>query len=154
MMQDLHGLNELYQEVIIDHQKNPHNFKKIESATRVGEGYNPLCGDKVKLYMTMSDGVIKDIGFQGAGCALSTASASLMTDAVKGKTRADIEKVFEKFHKLITGGHEAEPDCVGLGKLTVFAGISEFPVRVKCVSLAWHTLRAALEEKKEPVSTE
>ncbi len=147
-------LRELYQEVILDHSKRPRNFRPLPAATRTAEGYNPLCGDQITLYLLMEGDIIRDVGFQGAGCAISTASASMMTASVKGRTAAEAEALFRAFHHMVTGdgaGPEAE---AGLGKLAVFAGVSEFPVRVKCATLPWHTLHAALEGRAEPVSTE
>jgi nitrogen fixation protein NifU and related proteins len=144
-------INELYQEVIIDHSKRPRNFRVLDDANRKAEGYNPLCGDKCKVFLKESDGVIEKITFQGAGCAISTASASLMTEALKGKTVAEAENLLEKFHDLLTKEQALPRD---LGKLTVFSGVREFPARVKCATLAWHTLRAALRSSGEVVSTE
>ena len=143
-------LRELYQEVIVDHSKRPRNFRLLPHATNHAEGFNPLCGDRIALQIAVNDGVIKDAAFQGSGCAISTASASLMTESVKGKSRAEIEAMFGKFHAMVTG--RGGPD--GLGTLEAFAGVSEFPVRVKCASLAWHTLRAALDGDRDTVSTE
>ncbi|HEY6333428.1 MAG TPA: SUF system NifU family Fe-S cluster assembly protein [Blastocatellia bacterium] len=149
------SLDGLYQEVILDHTKRPRNFRVIERANRKAEGYNPLCGDKVTVYLNVVDGKISDISFQGSGCAISTASASLLTETLKGKTEAEVEALFESFHDLVTKGEAAGgPD---LGKLEVFSGVSEFPARVKCATLSWHTLRAAMAESKEEsevVSTE
>ncbi|HZO88655.1 MAG TPA: SUF system NifU family Fe-S cluster assembly protein [Chthonomonadaceae bacterium] len=145
-------LRDLYQEVILDHNKRPRNFGKLEEANRQAEGYNPLCGDQVKVYIKLEDGVIKDVRFEASGCAISKASASMMTAALKGKTEAEAEALFQEFHDLVTGESEADPET--LGKLAVFAGVREFPARVKCASLAWHTLHAALENKDEPVTTE
>jgi nitrogen fixation NifU-like protein len=145
-------LRELYQEVILDHNKKPRNFRKIEEATRKAEGYNPLCGDQVTVYMKLTDGVIQDISFEGSGCAISKASASLMTSVLKGKTEAQAEEVFTRFHDLVTGEREEDPE--ELGKLAVFAGVRDFPARVKCASLAWHTLHAALHAENEPITTE
>jgi nitrogen fixation NifU-like protein len=145
-------LRELYQQVILDHYKRPRNFQRLEDANRKAEGHNPLCGDEVVVYLKMDGDVIQDIGFQGAGCAISKASASMMTAALKGKTRVEAEALFEKFHQMVTGENGVDP--LALGKLAVFCGVSEFPVRVKCASLAWHTLRAAIEGRQEPVSTE
>jgi nitrogen fixation protein NifU and related proteins len=146
-------LNELYQEIILDHNKRPRNFCELREANRKAEGFNPLCGDKVTVYLRLEDDVIQEISFRGCGCAISTASASLMTEVLKGRTVADVEKMFRRFHGLVTGkeGFSEAPD---LGKLQVFHGVSEYPVRVKCATLAWHTLQAALAEQKEPVSTE
>ena len=138
-------LSDLYQQVILDHSKSPRNFRKLEAANRTAQGHNPLCGDNIMLYLLLDGEVIKDISFQGSGCAISKASASLMTGVVKGKTRAEAEALFERFHRLVTGTlppGESET----LGKLAVFSGVSEFPIRVKCASLSWHTLKAALED--------
>jgi nitrogen fixation protein NifU and related proteins len=145
-------LTDLYQEVILDHNKKPRNFQKLADANRTAEGFNPLCGDQIQLYVKLEDGVIRDIGFQGSGCAISKASASLMTSTLKGKTSAEADELFERFHRLVTS--DAAADAAELGKLAVFSGVREFPVRVKCASLAWHTLRAALEGKAEKVTTE
>lgn len=144
----------LYQEVILDHYKRPRNFRKLDGASRNAEGYNPLCGDKVTVYAKLEDGVVKDISFQGSGCAISTASASMMTTSLKGKTLAEAEALFESFHRLVTGQPDTALDRVELGKLVVFSGIPEFPVRVKCATLPWHTLHATLEGKEKTVSTE
>jgi nitrogen fixation protein NifU and related proteins len=137
-------LRELYQQVILDHYKRPRNFQKLDCATCQAEGYNPLCGDEITVYLNMDGDRIQDISFQGAGCAISQSAASLMTTALKGKTKAEAEELFQKFHDMVTGeGNGADP--MELGKLAVFCGVSEFPVRVKCASLPWHTMRAALE---------
>ena len=144
-------LRELYQEYVLDHGKNPRNFHAVEEATHSAEGYNPLCGDKVQVMLSLDGNVIRDIGFQGSGCAISTASASTMTEAVKGKTIDEAKAYFEGFIPMVKG--EADPDFETLDKLAVFAGVAEFPMRVKCATLAWHTLQAALEGK-ESVSTE
>ncbi len=146
-------LNELYQELILDHYKSPHNFHKIDTANRMADGFNPLCGDRVTIYLNLENETIKDIAFQGTGCAISQASASLMTDSIKGKTTIDTQSLFDKFHQMVTG-QAVNLDPAELGKLAVFSGVSEFPIRVKCATLAWHTLHAALEEKKGTVSTE
>lgn len=144
-------LEELYQQVILDHNRRPRNFRAIEDGRRA-EGYNPLCGDRITVYLRVDDGVIRDASFQGSGCAISKASASLMTESVKGKTLADAEALLQRFQQMITSPPDAPvPD---LGKLSVLAGVRQFPVRVKCASLAWHTLRAAAEARQEVVSTE
>ena len=143
-------INELYQETILDHSKRPRNARKLEDANRQAEGYNRLCGDKCKLYLKENDGVIEKIAFEGSGCAISTASASLMTEALKGRTVAEAENLAARFHDLLTKG-DAPDD---LGKLAVFSGVREFPARVKCATLAWHTLHAALQSSGEMVSTE
>jgi nitrogen fixation NifU-like protein len=147
-------LRELYQQVILDHYKKPRNFQKLKDATCQAEGHNPLCGDEITVYLQMDGDVIKGISFQGAGCAISQSAASLMTTVLKGKTRAEAEEIFKKFHDMVTGTDNGTSDPMELGKLAVFCGVSEFPVRVKCASLPWHTLRAALEGKGVPVSTE
>ncbi len=146
-------LRELYQQVILDHYKKPRNFQKLADANRHAEGHNPLCGDEITVYLHMDGEVIKDISFTGAGCAISQSAASLMTTVLKGKTRAEAEALFKKFHDMVTGEGGA-PDPMELGKLAVFCGVSEFPVRVKCASLPWHTLHAALAGAEEAVSTE
>ena len=147
-------LKELYQQVILDHNKSPRNFKKLEAANHTAEGYNPLCGDKINVYLETENGKIKDISFLGSGCAISKASASLMSSFVKGKPIDEAKQIFEKFHELITGKLTEDNDIEELGKLKVFAGVREFPVRVKCASLAWHTMLAALKEDKKIISTE
>lgn len=144
-------LNDLYQEVIVDHSKRPRNFRCLQDANRDADGYNPLCGDKVKVYVKLEGERVSDISFQGAGCAISTASASLLTESLKGKTRAEAEAMFEKFHALVT---EGGPPAAELGKLAVFSGVSKYPARVKCATLVWHALRAALADRHEVVSTE
>ncbi|HLI61967.1 MAG TPA: SUF system NifU family Fe-S cluster assembly protein [Terriglobales bacterium] len=145
-------LRELYQEVILEHSKAPRNYGALPTANHKAEGYNPLCGDHFTVYLDVEDGKIRDVSFQGSGCAISKASASMMTQSVKGKTKEEAEKLFAQFHKLVTGATNGDRDS--LGKLAVFAGVSEFPVRVKCATLAWHTLEAALEGKQESVTTE
>lgn len=148
-------LRELYQQVILDHNKAPRNFRKIENATNHAEGYNPLCGDNVTVYLIIDENnIIQDISFQGSGCAISKASASLMTSILKGKSVEDAEKLFNKFHDLVTDKLGDEVNLDEFGKLAVFAGVKEFPARVKCASLAWHTLMNALHGKSEKVSTE
>lgn len=147
-------LRELYQQVILDHNKSPRNFKKLETANHYAEGYNPLCGDRIDVYVELEDDKIKDISFVGSGCAISKASASLMSTMVKGKTIEEAVEIFEKFHNLITGKMDEEINTDEVGKLAVFAGVREFPARVKCASLAWHTLISALKEKNKTVSTE
>ena len=145
------NLNDLYQEVILDHNKRPRNFRTLDGASHHAEGYNPLCGDRLSLDVHVENDMITDIGFQGSGCAISKASASLMTDALKGRSVAEAQALFERFHRMVTTSPD---DAVeDLGKLCVLAGVREFPVRVKCASLAWHTLKAALEQKQQ-ASTE
>jgi nitrogen fixation NifU-like protein len=143
---------ELYQEVILDHGRHPRNFRVVTDATQSAEGKNPLCGDHVIIGIRYEDGVVKDVGFQGSGCAICTAAASTMTEIVKGKTRAEVDELFHRFHDLVTG--KIHPDLDTFGKLAAFAGLSEFPMRVKCATLAWHTLEAALDAKSSAVSTE
>jgi nitrogen fixation NifU-like protein len=148
-------LRELYQEVILDHNKSPRNFRKMEDATKQVEAYNPLCGDHYTIYVKMDGDVIRDVSFDGAGCAISKASASVMSSMVKGKTKAEAEKLFQDFHKLVRGQLNPEENLEQLGKLAAFAGVSEFPARVKCASLAWHTMRAVLDGNEvDKVSTE
>ena len=147
-------LKELYQQVILDHNKSPRNFRKMENATQSAEGYNPLCGDHIDVFLLIEDGIVKDASFKGEGCAISKASASLMTSILKGKTVQEAEKLFEKFHSLVTGKLGDNPDIDDLGKLAVFAGVQEFPVRVKCASLSWHTMMNALKGNQEKVTTE
>lgn len=147
-------LRELYQEVILDHYKQPRNFGVLETANRHADGHNPLCGDNVSIFVDVEDGVIKDISFQGSGCAISQASASLMTSALKGKTIDEAQDVFERFHELVTSDNDDEVDEDSLGKLAVFSGVREFPARVKCASLAWHTVHAALHSSDDSVTTE
>ena len=145
-------LTDLYQEVILDHNRRPRNFRAMDGASRTQEGYNPLCGDRLTLYLKLDGNRINDVSFQGTGCAISKASASLMTDAVKGKTVEEARAVFERFHEMVTSPPEAAvPE---IGKLAVLAGVREFPTRVKCASLAWHTLKAAVAGADGPVSTE
>jgi nitrogen fixation protein NifU and related proteins len=146
-------LSDLYQEVILDHNRRPRNFRAPEGANRRAEGFNPLCGDRLTLFLTVDDGVIRDVGFQGSGCAISKASASLMTEALKGKSVVEAEALFERFHRMVTAPPDAQVEP--LGKLSALAGVREFPVRVKCASLAWHTMKAAVkQDKPEVVSTE
>lgn len=147
-------LRDLYQEVVIDHSKKPRNFRKPEGANRSAEGINPLCGDEITVYLKLSGEVIEDIGFQGAGCAISKASASLMTAALKNKTRAEAEALFQRVHSMVSEGPKSKVDPQELGKLAVLSGVWEFPARVKCATLAWHTLRSALDGAGAPVSTE
>ncbi len=144
-------LTELYQQVILDHSKSPRNFHKLEGANRTAQGHNPLCGDNITLYLALEGEVIKDISFQGSGCAISKASASILTAALKGKTKAEVKVLFEKVHEMVTTG---SVDGEDLGKLAVFAGVHKFPARVKCAILPWHAVMAAVEGKAEPVTTE
>jgi len=144
-------LNDLYQETILDHSKRPRNCRPLECANRMAEGFNPLCGDRVKRFVDYENDVVKDISFQGSGCAISTASASLMTESLKGKTRAEAETLLGRFHDMLT---KEQTLPAGLGKLAVFSGVREYPARVKCATLAWHTLKAALAGSGEPISTE
>ncbi|MDD5580785.1 MAG: SUF system NifU family Fe-S cluster assembly protein [Methylobacter sp.] len=146
-------LRDLYQEVIFDHNRNPRNFRIMENADRQVEGFNPLCGDRLTLFLKMDGNVIADASFQGSGCAISTASVSLMTEIVKGKTEQEAEELFKIFHEMTTGKDE-EINLEAVGKLAVLAGVREYPARVKCATLAWHTLDAALKNEQKPVSTE
>ena len=145
-------LTDLYQEVILDHNKRPRNFHRLPDANRTAEGFNPLCGDHITIDLDVDGETIRDVGFEGAGCAVSKASASMMTEALKGKSQGEADALFASFHALVTG--QGDATATPLGKLSVFSGVSEFPMRVKCATLAWHTLRAALQGKHEPVSTE
>src|SRR5580765_1292722 len=145
-------LRELYQELILEHSKKPRNYRVLDTANHKAEGFNPLCGDHFTVYVDVKNGAIQDVGFQGSGCAISKASASMMTQMLKGKTEAEAEDIFTRFHDLVTG--HAGGDGEDLGKLAVFAGVSEFPLRVKCATLAWHALRAALRGEEQAVSTE
>ena len=144
-------LNDLYQEVILDHNRRPRNFHALADADHSAEGYNPLCGDRLTLYIKVDNGVVTDVGFEGGGCAISKASASLMTDAIKGKSVAEAQELFDRFHRMVTTPPEEAVE--DLGKLSALAGVREFPVRVKCASLAWHTLKAAMA-KAARTSTE
>ena len=146
-------LRELYQEVILDHGKRPRNLREIPGANHKAEGFNPLCGDRATVYLQLEGEIVKDVSFVGRGCSISTASASMMTESLRGKTRAEAEALFERFHDLVTG-EPVKPGGPDLGKLAVFSGVSEFPVRVKCASLPWHTFKAALRGEATPVSTE
>jgi nitrogen fixation protein NifU and related proteins len=146
-------LRDLYQEVILDHHKRPRNFGPLPDANHHAEGHNPLCGDRLTVHVDVEDGLIRNVAFEGAGCAISRASASLMTDAIKGRSLAEAEQLFEEFHQMVTSGVDGQVE-EALGKLAVFCGVREYPSRVKCASLAWHTLHAALESKEEKVSTE
>lgn len=147
-------LSDLYQEVILDHNKSPRNFHKLEGANRTAEGYNPLCGDKVTVYIKLDGDVIEEITFQGSGCAISKASASMMTDSLKGKTAAEAEALFDKVHKMLTGEMAPKDNSDMLGKLTVLSGVCNFPARVKCASLSWHTFHTALKGEEGVASTE
>jgi nitrogen fixation NifU-like protein len=155
-------LSDLYQEVILDHNKRPRNFGRPESANRHAVGHNPLCGDKVTVHVRVDAGVLREVAFEGSGCAISKASASMMTEALRGRTEQEADALFEQFHSLVTGEPASSAPPAGapggpapsLGKLVVFSGVREFPMRVKCASLAWHTLRAALENSHETTSTE
>ena len=140
-------LSELYQQVILDHNKKPRNFRKLESANHSAEGFNPLCGDQLTVYLDLEDGNVKEISFEGSGCAISKAAASMMTQAVKGKSKQEAEQLFTEFHGMVTGELDEEATTNGLGNLKIFSGVREFPVRVKCASLPWHTLHAALNNQ-------
>ncbi len=146
-------LSELYQQVILDHNKKPRNFRKLETANYSAEGYNPLCGDQLTVYLNLEDDLVKEVGFEGSGCAISKAAASMMTQAVKGKSKEQAEALFKEFHSMVTGELDEESQENSLGNLKIFAGVREFPVRVKCATLPWHTMHAALH-KQDQVSTE
>jgi len=146
-------LSELYQAVILDHNKKPRNFHKLENANRKADGYNPLCGDQLSVYLQVEGDQVQDVSFEGSGCAISKASASMMTQAVKGKTKVEAEMLFNEFHRMATGELDEENEPNHLGKLTIFAGVRDFPARVKCATLSWHTMHAALNEQ-QAVTTE
>ena len=147
-------MRELYQATILDHNKSPRNFRELPDGSRTAHGNNPLCGDKLTVFVELDGDRVADVGFQGSGCAISTASASLMTEYVKGKTTKEVEECFERFHELVTGNPSEVEPAQKLGKLAVFSGVREYPVRVKCATLCWHTLRAALQEDGATVRTE
>ncbi|HWF88274.1 MAG TPA: SUF system NifU family Fe-S cluster assembly protein [Pyrinomonadaceae bacterium] len=146
-------LSELYQQVILDHNKKPRNFGKLDAANHSAEGFNPLCGDQLTVYLNLEEETVKGVAFEGSGCAISKAAASMMTQAVKGKSKAEVEHLFQEFHSMVTGELNEETEANSLGNLKIFAGVREFPVRVKCATLPWHTLHAALN-KEDQVSTE
>ncbi len=147
-------LRELYQELILEHSKAPRNYRALNAPDHKAEGFNPLCGDRFTVFLQMDGDLIKDVTFQGSGCAISKSSASMMTQTLKGKTKAEAEEIFHRFHDVVTGQADAAANETALGKLAVFSGVSEFPTRVKCATLAWHTVQAALEGKQDAVSTE
>lgn len=147
-------LRDLYQEVVVDHSKRPRNFRHMEGPHRTAQGYNPLCGDRVAVHVRVENGRLSDVSFEGSGCAISTASASIMTETLKGKTAEEAQALYKKFHDLVTKGAAAETGGPALGKLEVFSKVSDYPVRVKCATLVWHTLHSALEGGPEVVSTE
>jgi nitrogen fixation NifU-like protein len=154
-MSELRDVRDLYQDMILEHSKKPRNFRSLPQANRKAEGYNPLCGDHFTVFLQLENDEVKDISFEGSGCAISKASASMMTASLKGKTKSQARELFARFHRLVTSqATEAHDGGVDIGKLVVFSGVSEFPVRVKCATLAWHTMLAALEEKSDTVSTE
>ena len=140
-------LSELYQQVILDHNKKPRNFRKLETANHSAEGFNPLCGDQLTVYLNLEDDAVKEISFEGSGCAISKAAASMMTQAVKGKSKQEVERLFSEFHGMVTGELDEETTPNSLGNLKIFSGVREFPVRVKCASLPWHTMHAALKNE-------
>ena len=150
----MEGLRDLYQEVILDHNKNPRNYHKLDDANRMAEGRNPLCGDHYTIYLVVEDDKVKEVAYEGSGCAISKASASIMSQELKGKSIAEAEKIFQLFHKVVTGEEDAIDHLDELGKLAAFAGVAEFPVRVKCATLAWHAMHNALKAKGTEVSTE
>jgi nitrogen fixation NifU-like protein len=147
-------LRDLYQEVILEHSKAPRNFRQLQNANHHAEGFNPLCGDRLTVYVDLEGDAIRDISFQGSGCAISKASASMMTQSLKGRTKQEADALFDSFRRLVTGQPSTGSNQPDLGKLTVFSGVSEYPMRVKCATLAWHTLRAALQGEREAISTE
>ena len=147
-------LTELYQEVILDHNRNPRNFAEVADASHTAEGFNPLCGDRLTIYLKVKDSVIEDVGFQGSGCAIFKASASVMTTCIKGQTRAEAEACFDRFRNMVMTEDNSEVDIMEFGDMAALSGVSRFPIRVKCATLAWHTFRAALEQKSTSVSTE
>ena len=147
-------VDDLYQQVIIDHQRSPRNFGPLENANLNGEGFNPLCGDRFIVHLKVEDDVIQDVKFEGAGCAISVASASMMTEAIRGRSKAEVEELFDKFHALIMQEPSGSANAEALGKLAVFKGIWEYPVRVKCASLAWHTMNSAIHQEEETATTE
>jgi len=150
----LSEFSELYQEVILDHNRRPRNFRVIEHPDGSAVGHNPLCGDEITVYVDMDGDAVRDVTFQGAGCAISKASASMMTEAIRGKSRDEVIRLFDEFHRMVTDDPSALPDVERMGKLAAFSGVCEFPARVKCASLAWHTLLAALKDGKGNVTTE
>lgn len=150
----MEDLRELYQEVILDHNKNPRNFRKITNHSHFAEGDNPLCGDHIDVYLNVKNEVITDVSFEGKGCAISKSSASLMTEELKNKTLKEAHAIFQKFHQLVTSETDSYSESNNLGKLEVFAGVREFPLRIKCASLAWHTLVAALKKSNDKITTE
>ena len=147
-------LREIYQQVVLDHNRAPRNYRKPENANRHADGHNPLCGDQISVYLHVEDGAVKDVGFQGKGCAICMASASIMTETVKGKAGDEAEALYNQFHDLLTRENLDEVETADLGKLRVFAGVREFPVRVKCATLPWHTFHAAMKGAGDPVTTE
>jgi nitrogen fixation NifU-like protein len=147
-------LSDLYQEVILDHNRRPRNYGPLPGASHTAQGHNPLCGDRLTLYVQVEGDRISGISFEGSGCAISKASASLMTDAIKGHSIAEAAALFDRFHRMVTSPFDQPADDAGLGKLAAFAGVREFPIRVKCASLAWHTLKAALADSHDTVKTE
>ncbi len=148
----MNDLYDLYQQVILDHNRNPRNFGHLDGPTHRASGHNPLCGDKLSLYLVVDGDIVKEVRFEGSGCAISTASASLMTQSIKGKKVSEVEELFQGFHQLLTTGSTQEE--IDLHKLEVFSGVSAYPARVKCATLPWHTLQAALQRKSDPISTE
>lgn len=147
-------VSELYQDLIVDHNKSPRNRGRLVEPNRTAEGFNPLCGDHITIYLAIENDIVKDISFEGSGCAISTASASLMTESVKGKTLAEAQALFRKMHNLVTGQEQQDEGGPALGKLEAFSNVCHYPARVKCATLAWHTVNAAIKKQAEPVSTE
>ena len=147
------GLSELYQEILLDHNSKPRNFRRVEDPSRTADGYNPLCGDQVTVYLKLSGGLIEDVAFQGVGCAISRASASMMTQSIKGKSLAEADEIFDAFHRMVTEP-DSELDSDTLGDLETLSGVNEYPTRIKCAVLAWHTMRSALADDGDTVTTE
>ena len=147
------GLSDLYQEILLEHNSKPRNFRKVEDASATADGYNPLCGDQITLYLKVVDGVVEDVGFQGVGCAISRASASMMTQSIKGRSLDEARVIFDAFHEMLTHP-DIEPDYDTLGDLETLAGVNEYPTRIKCAVLAWHTMRSALNDEGQTVTTE
>ena len=150
----MYDLEDLYQDIVIDHNSRPRNFRKLEGANRTAEGFNPLCGDKINLYLTVEDDLITDVGFVGAGCAISKASSSMMTESIKGRKVEEARRIFAAFRGMVTKDPGGEPDSDLLGDLEVLQGVSAYPARIKCATLAWHTLDAALNDVRESAPTE
>ena len=150
----MYDLQELYQEFVLDHSRRPRNFRKLEDPDWTGEGFNPLCGDQITLYLKIDDDIISEVGFEGVGCAISKASASMMTEGIKGKSKAEAKKIFDEFRRMITNGSGGDIDVELLGDMEILSGVSKYPARIKCAILSWHTLNSALTDSNQTVSTE